>query len=154
MSSWIPLILASDIKPSHNEVAHNNGDAYEDRSAGLRKQSIVAMTENATGEIRNPLSGMSKGQLMADVDSFATKYGMEAEIPLLRKGALVAQAPAELENIPDLDETDRQFLREEVTHRWRHPKALYFTIIMNSIAAAIQGWDQEGKLRNSLTGNR
>jgi hypothetical protein len=35
-------------------------------------------------------------------------------------------------------------LREEVTHRWKHPWALYFTIILNSIAAAIQGWDQEG----------
>jgi len=35
-------------------------------------------------------------------------------------------------------------LREEVTHRWKHPKTLYFTIILNSIAAAIQGWDQEG----------
>ena len=31
-----------------------------------------------------------------------------------------------------------------MTHRWRHPRILYFTIILNSIAAAIQGWDQTG----------
>jgi hypothetical protein len=63
---------------------------------------------------------------------------------LLRKGALVAQSPHQIENIPELDETEREKLRDEVTHRWRHPRTLYFTIIMNSIAAAIQGWDQTG----------
>lgn len=102
------------------------------------------MTDNTTGEIRNPLSGLTKEELLSDVESFAHKYGMEAELPLLRKGALVAQSPADFENIPDLDETDRQHLREEVTHRWRHPWTLYYVIILNSVAAAIQGWDQEG----------
>jgi len=29
-------------------------------------------------------------------------------------------------------------------HRWRQPWALYMTIVLNSIAAAIQGWDQTG----------
>lgn len=32
----------------------------------------------------------------------------------------------------------------ERDHRWHHPKILYFTVILNSIAAAIQGWDQTG----------
>jgi hypothetical protein len=60
----------------------------------------------------------------------------------LRKGALAAQSPDAIDQIFELDETDRQLLREEVSHRWKHPKVLYFTIILNSIAAAIQGWDQ------------
>lgn len=61
-----------------------------------RKQSVVAMTENVTGEIKNPLVGIPKGQLMDEVDEFARKYGFdpETEVPLLRKGALVAQSPA------------------------------------------------------------
>lgn len=63
-------------------------------------------------------------------------------MPLLHKGALVAQSPADFESIEELDENDRRVLREEVTHRWKHPWALYYTIIVNSIAAAIQGWDQ------------
>ncbi len=67
-------------------------------------------------------------------------------LPLLRKGALVAQNPLGIDDIPELDESDRVPLRNEITHRWRHPKTLYFTIILNSIAAAIQGWDQTGSL--------
>jgi hypothetical protein len=103
------------------------------------------MTQNNTGEIKNPLAGIPKQQLLANVESFAQKYKFSAdEIPLLCKGALVAQNPADFENIPELDEFDRKSLRDEITHRWKHPWALYFTIVLNSIAAAIQGWDQTG----------
>jgi hypothetical protein len=65
-------------------------------------------------------------------------------LPYLRKGALVAQKPDSFESLEELDEEDRQKLREEQEHRWKHPKALYYTILLNSISAAIQGWDQTG----------
>lgn len=81
---------------------------------------------------------------MADVEAYATEYGLTDILPLLKKGALVAQHPRHFESVEELDESERQALREEVTHRWKHPKILYYTIILNSIAAAIQGWDQEG----------
>jgi hypothetical protein len=94
----------------------NYGGADEEHR---RKQSVVAMTENVTGEIKNPLVGIPREQLLADVDDFARKYGFdpETEVPLLRKGALVAQSPADFENIPDLDDNDRDALRREITHR-------------------------------------
>lgn len=65
-------------------------------------------------------------------------------LPLLQKAALAAQSPREFESILELDEEDRAALRNEKEHRWAHPRILYFTIILNSIAAAIQGWDQTG----------
>jgi hypothetical protein len=65
-------------------------------------------------------------------------------LPLLKKAALVAQSPDNLEHIPELEEHERVALRNEVTHRWKHPRVLYLTITLCSIAAAIQGWDQEG----------
>lgn len=94
--------------------------------------------------IKNPLMGIPKPQLMADVEAYANKFDLNHILPLLKKGALAAQNPKNFENIEELDEDDRQALRNEITHRWKHPWALYFTIILNSIAAAIQGWDQEG----------
>lgn len=108
-----------------------------------RRESLAALTENLEGEIKNPLRGIPRDQLLADVESFHRTKGLPEDVlPLLRKGALVAQSPADFETIEGLDEDDRRVLREEVTHRWKHPLALYYTIIMNSIAAAIQGWDQ------------
>lgn len=94
--------------------------------------------------IKNPLAGIPKDQLLRDVEIFATEYEITDVLPLLRKGALVAQNPHHIDNIHELDEEDRRVLREETTHRWRHPKILYFTIVLNSIAAAVQGWDQTG----------
>jgi hypothetical protein len=90
------------------------------------------------------LIGIPRAKLLADVENYAQEQNLQDALPLLRKGALVAQSPHLFENIPELDENDREKLREEILHRWRHPKILYFTIILNSIAAAIQGWDQTG----------
>lgn len=90
------------------------------------------------------MAGIPKNQLFQDVEQYAKDYNLIDIIPLLKKGALVAQSPADIDNIPELDAEDRRVLHEEVTHRWKHPWALYYTIILNSIAAAIQGWDQTG----------
>lgn len=88
---------------------------------------------------------------MRDVENYAQEYNLTDILPLLKKGALVAQSPRDFENIPELDENDKQALRDEITYRWRHPWALYYTIILNSIAAAIQGWDQTGKIQSLRT---
>ncbi|KAL5387436.1 hypothetical protein DPSP01_003659 [Paraphaeosphaeria sporulosa] len=116
-----------------------------------RRQSITQLTANTEGEIRNPLVGLSKEQLIADVEGFAREHQLEDITPLLIKGALAAQAPALIDEIEELDENDRICLREEITHRWKLPKILYATIILNSIAAAIQGWDQTGSNGANLT---
>ena len=66
---------------------------------------------------------------------------------MLKKGALVAQDPTSFESISGefaLSETEIQDLNAEITHKWRHPRTLYFTIILCSIGAAVQGWDQTG----------
>lgn len=91
-----------------------------------------------TRRIRNPLVGVPKAELLADVTTFAKEYQLEDIEPLLIKGALVAQTPALFEEIEELDEADRKAIREEFTHRFKLPRTLYMTIILNSIAAAIQ----------------
>lgn len=101
--------------------------------------------------IRNPLVGVPKPQLLADVHSFAHEHGLQDVEPLLVKGALYAQSPALFEEIEELDEADRLAIREEVSNRFKLPRTLYLTIILNSVAAAIQGWDQTGSNGANLT---
>ncbi|KAK1478476.1 hypothetical protein CCUS01_04821 [Colletotrichum cuscutae] len=118
---------------------HKDGVEHHDE----RKKSIAELTQNLEGEIKNPLKGIPKAQLLEQVTAYHRKHELPEDIlPLLKKGALVAQNPALFESIEELDEAERDALRQEVTHRWKHPWALYYTIILNSIAAAIQGWDQ------------
>ncbi|KAL6415769.1 putative sugar transporter [Ilyonectria robusta] len=102
------------------------------------------MTQNNTGEIKNALTGIPKADLLRDVEDYAQKHQLTDALPYLRKGALVAQRPDDFECLEELDEEDREALRVEKTHKWKHPKMLYYTILLNSFSAIIQGWDQTG----------
>lgn len=86
---------------------------------------------------------------MLDVEEYADEYNLTDILFLLKKGALVAQNHESVERIDELDEEDRSALRDEAQYRWKHPFMLYYTIILNSIAAAIQGWDQTGMFLTS-----
>ena len=98
-----------------------------------------------SSRIRNPLVGIPTDELLQDVETFARGTGLSEHEALLKKGALVAQSPKKFDEIEELDDEDRRYLHQEVEHRWRQPKLLYFTIFLNSVAAAIQGWDQTGE---------
>ena len=94
--------------------------------------------------IQNPLAGIPRHTLLSNVEQFANDAGMAEHIPLLKKGALVAQDPPAFEQIDELDQVERDALRNEVLHKWRQPISLYFTVILCSVGAAVQGWDQTG----------
>ena len=69
------------------------------------------------------------------------------QLPLLQKGALVAQDPHNYEDISGehaLSPQEVEDLRNEVLHKWRQPMSLYVTIVTCSVGAAVQGWDQTG----------
>jgi hypothetical protein len=56
-------------------------------------------------------------------------------LPLLRKGALVAQDPNSYDEIggPEaLDDSEVDALRDEVLHKWKQSSSLYITVIMVS----------------------
>lgn len=64
----------------------------------------------------------------------------------------MAQDPANYEEIlgPEkLNDAEVEALRDEVLHKWRQPFALHATVVICSIGAAVQGWDQTG-MWNSL----
>jgi hypothetical protein len=94
--------------------------------------------------VTNPLADVSHTDLMHDVEVFCNERGLTERIDLIKRGALVAQNPTGYEHIETLSQSEREALRFEAAHRWRHPLSLYFTIIVCSIGAAVQGWDQTG----------
>ncbi|KXN90183.1 Putative polyol transporter 1 [Leucoagaricus sp. SymC.cos] len=99
---------------------------------------------NLSARIQNPLHGIPKEKLLSQVEDFAREKGMEDITTLLQKGALIAQNPSQFESMPELDEEDKVIIRRETTHKWSQPRDLYYTVILCSIAAAVQGWDQTG----------
>lgn len=98
-------------------------------------------SKKATAQIKNPLHGIPRPRLLGNVDIFVHTYGLEADIALFQTAALLAQSPS---NTTFLTPNDRLALEQEHTHRWKQPAILYLTIVMNSLGAVIQGWDQTG----------
>ncbi|KAH7370583.1 MFS sugar transporter-like protein [Rhexocercosporidium sp. MPI-PUGE-AT-0058] len=120
----------------------------DEKYRGVEAHSAqVNLNLNLEGRIQNPLAGLPTAFLLREIDEFARKRGLMDVLPLLRKGALVARDPSGYEDISGeeaLDDAEIEALRDEVLHKWRQPKALYYTIIICSIGAAVQGWDQTG----------
>ncbi|CAD7064839.1 unnamed protein product [Tilletia caries] len=98
--------------------------------------------QNVSAALANPLEGISREQLLEDAARFCRENGLEEHIADMQKGALVAQDPLSFEELSELDEQDREYLRREITHRWSHPRELYFMTVMCSVAAAVQGMDE------------
>lgn len=87
---------------------------------------------------------MSEDEMLRDVEAFATENGFLDDLGLLRRAALVARDPVNMDKVPGITEDEKAAISNEVLHKWRQPKVLYFTIILCSVGAAVQGWDQTG----------
>ncbi|KAF5022002.1 hypothetical protein F66182_5959 [Fusarium sp. NRRL 66182] len=110
-------------------------------------EAYVNLHANVEARIKNPLWGIPRGKLLADVDDFCRKKDLNDYRHLIRRGALVAQDPTGYEDIEGgekLDDKEIQALRDEILHKWRVPFVLYLTVATCSIGAAVQGWDQTG----------
>ncbi|KAF8808914.1 sugar transporter [Phlegmacium glaucopus] len=104
----------------------------------------IDLANNVQARIQNPLRGIPRAKLLQQVEAFLEEKGLQDKFELFKKAALLAQNPKAFEELPDLTEEDRAIIRRETTHKWSQPRDLYLTVIICSLAAAVQGWDQTG----------
>lgn len=94
--------------------------------------------------IENPLGHLTPEQLLRDVREFARSKGLDEYLSLLKKGAQIAKDPRCYEVVRGITDSEKEALYNEENHRFRQPFALYATIAVCSVGAAVQGWDQTG----------
>lgn len=114
------------------------------RCVGFWDFPCMDVETDDTHRIQKPLAGIRRITLLQNVEESPNEVGQTNHIALIQKGVLVAQKPPALEQHEELDELERDALRNEVLHKWRQPWSLYFTVMLCSIGAAVQGWDQTG----------
>ncbi len=85
-----------------------------------------------------PARPLSIDQVSRDVEQFASTHGLTSVLPTLIKGALVARDPPAFAEVPNLTAQEIEAIENEVLHKWRQPKAMYFNIALCSIGAAVQ----------------
>ncbi|KAG6329721.1 hypothetical protein ID866_9368 [Astraeus odoratus] len=129
-------------KPSRDVLhdEHNQGHHHGGHHPKMDAQTKVIANVNA--KLSNPLRGIPHERLMADVEVFARERGLTHILPELKKGALVAQDSDAYLHSDMFTEEDRTVLEDEVKHKWRQTGALYYMVVMSSLAAAVQGMDE------------
>ncbi|KAJ4983726.1 arabinose-proton symporter [Stagonosporopsis vannaccii] len=125
------------------------GKLHTERQDVVYEETSVVNATNSQGgvqsaKIQNPLIHISEDECILDVDAFAKEHGFEDDRGLLVKGALISRDPTNFASVPGITEKETSAIANEVLHKWRQPRLLYFTIILCSIGAAVQGWDQTG----------
>ncbi|KAL2213942.1 hypothetical protein CC79DRAFT_1339158 [Sarocladium strictum] len=118
------------------DVAHLEGP----HSSGVQDH----LAHNVNAKIVNPLGHLTREELSEQVHQFCHANDLADKEEYFQKGALVAQSPQNFENIPELTEDDKYWIRRETTNPWRLPRHLYYTIAVCSLGAAVQGWDNTG----------
>jgi hypothetical protein len=118
------------IRKTNSSDGHPSFDHQEKRDSVLPEvENRGANNLNAVFE--NPLAGIPREQLLRDVEDFCSKYNLMADLEVFQRGALISQSPESATSIPELDETEREALTREHTHKWSQPWQLYFLASMS-----------------------
>lgn len=132
------------------DIQNNNNDDIIDQkqkhdidhaSESSTSPSLESLTKDiaTTGNIsHNPLQKLTKEKLIKSVDVYVEKHGLEEHRELFHRGAILAQT-----NDPShLPDEEKEAVEREETHKFSHPKTLYYMCIMGAISAATQGADE------------
>lgn len=96
-------------------------------------------TDDADGE-NAPLWTLSLEGQSEGVRDFVSAHGLTHKRDLFEKAALLYTRGES----SGLTATEPGTFNPESEHKWRQPKALYFTIFVCSLGAIAQGWAQTG----------
>ncbi|GAA6055015.1 hypothetical protein NBRC10513_005677 [Rhodotorula toruloides] len=144
-----PVDSAHPVEPS---IARMTEEAAKQKAIGTSEKREFAgeddfkhldnLRENPNAVLENPLQGISHERLEAMGRAFAREKGLDEYEEEFAKGAQLAQDPLAFESVAMLGDADREILRDEVAHKWRHPWQLYSLVVCCSMAAAVQGMDE------------
>jgi len=132
----------------HERDGINDKDSNPDLHHNERRQSATSFRgrqPSVAAQLTNPLTGMSEADVLADVEGWTRQRGLEHEIDIFRRGALLARVintEGGFEHIGGLPEDEKEILRREHSNRWSQPFMLYFLVILCAGSAIVQGMDQ------------
>ncbi|KAK1146773.1 hypothetical protein N8T08_002534 [Aspergillus melleus] len=135
-----PVETSNHLESSVSIEKENAADLARQWSRDVKKDHSVPVTQNK--KLKNPLAGLTQEELFRDVEEFSREKNLEHIVEDLKKGALVAQDPKIFEQLDGLEESDKELLRREKTHRWHQPWMMYFMTILCAGSAIVQGMDQ------------
>lgn len=128
------------------DSAHEGSSSGSTSSRTPSKVRIKKVPSDINARLANPLAGYSFEELKTLGRDYATNHISADEAEVFERAAVLAANPAGFEDMDILPEEEKEYLRKEITNKWKQPWELYKLVIMCSMAAAVQGM---GRLLNS-----
>ena len=119
----IPKIDDEAVPVGEKRPSPSTGSS-SDGSPGAQHAEEPGRQASVAALLRNPLSGMSETDVMADVNQFVDDRGLHEHRTAFQKGAMMARAgntPNGYEQLSILSNEEKDWLRHEDTHRWSQP---------------------------------
>lgn len=122
------------------------GASNRSNSDVVDEHNGVNFNRNIYAEIENPLDRFTPEALSLDISQFAQQYDLSEviELELLQRAGQLARDRRAYGTIKGLSQEERDALQDERDRRFKQPLALYITVVVCSLGAAVQGWDQTG----------
>lgn len=122
-------------KGSHNDEKKIEEKGYDTGSPQGEKEARKDVLDLDTDQrhklnaiFENPLAGIPKATLLNNVEEFCQQNDLMDVCDSMKKGALAAQTPWDIHNIPELSPEDVSVLEREKTHKWDQPWQLYWLV--------------------------
>lgn len=112
------------------EKEHESPVSQEHAELAREGRGVFYIDERPTNKLsavfENPLAGVPRERLFEDVEKFCKQFGLEEHVETFKKGALVSQNPSGAQDLVELSQEEKEFLRREHTNKWSQPWQLYF----------------------------
>ena len=92
----------------------------------------------------HPLNQFSPDAANEALGHFVEKHGLHQHLAIFQRAAALLQGDVPFDQVPGITTGELQALRNEIERKWAQPKMLYFTILICSLGAVLQGWSQTG----------
>jgi hypothetical protein len=103
-----------------------------DEHNGMTRKDVLDLDINARSKLNaifeNPLADVPKSTLLQNVEDFCREHDLMEQCDIMKRGALAAKCPGNIDDIPELTEEDRAILEHEKTHKWDQPWRLYWLV--------------------------
>lgn len=113
---------------------------------------------NINAQIHAPFDRLDEKAINEKIEQFVQETGLRDYHQHFLKGAFLAQNERAFSNPHEdglmLTDDEKECLRRESEHRWKHPGALWQLVALCAVGAAVQGWDESaidgGKIPTNL----
>lgn len=114
---------------TEKDVSNSSADHQASPKDEIKRDILDVDTsrpDRLNAAFENPLANVPDDQLLRDVEDFCDKYDLMEHLDDMKKGALTAKNYDDVDNVDFLDPWEKEIIVRERTHKWDHPKMLYY----------------------------